>query len=172
MALLSTISEANRVVSQGSTWTVDSQIVFVYSVKSTTNNVTTTTTHRVWNSKVHLAKRYAYVGMTEAAARTCAADICNAYVLTQTKYALVYNKSSKSWSVISASNVEVLQASVTPMRVEGNVWQVEVNVAAEAEVLTDKTDSSSPTVSTLMGYLADADGYPEIQSPPLSGGAS
>lgn len=159
MALFSDISEANRVVSQGDTWTADSQLVFVYYTTSTANGVQTTTAHKVWKSNVRLAKRYAYVGMAESSAVAKAVNVADAYVQDQTKYALAYNKADQTWSVVSAVSVPVLQASVTPSRAEGNVWQIEVDVSAEAEVLTES--AAAPSVSTLKAYLSSVANFPE-----------
>lgn len=159
MALFTDISAGNRVVAQGSTWSADSQLVLVYYTTSTANGVQATTAHKVWRSTVRLAKRYAYVGMTESDAIAKAVTVSDAYVQEQTKYALAYDKTNQAWSVVSAGSTHVLQASVTPTRVEGNVWQIEVDVSAEAEVLTES--STAPSVSSLKGYLSDVANYPE-----------
>ena len=76
-----------------------------------------------WRIVRHATKEYRYTGMTQAAAKACAAA-------KRTQYARTYN----SWDYDSANHAFVAtsvvarQAEIKARRVAGDLWEVAINV--------------------------------------------
>lgn len=77
---------------------------------------------QLWQVETIVSERFSYVGMTEAAATTCAAAMVSAY--TKNKLIPAVNESGE----ITYSYVSEIVADVQAVHVAGSMWQVDVSV--------------------------------------------
>ena len=128
MALLTTISETNRVDEQGGAWEI--------SIRPTGMFVTTgevPTTYTQWKCAVSFTKAYRYVGLTKNAANTIADNIRAAYTKDRTRTIVRWDMDNTRWEFSPVADVESPDAVVTPSLMVGRMWQIAVSVAASLE---------------------------------------
>ena len=179
MALLTSISEDNRVVEQGNTYQfhVEPAVSTTGIVKESSGDgdkYYDKATVQQWKGEVTFSKRYRYVGMTKGAAETAAGTILTAYTKTFPKWAVgiqSFNISGKGYAlycyVTVGGDAPMACAAVTPVHVDGAMWDVEVDVSATVETYSTPSVSSStpPSVETLKGLVSDIVSFPEFSSP-------
>lgn len=175
MALLNSISSANRVVEQGNTYQF-----YVEPAVTTTgvavepsgggNKYYDKVTVQQWKGEVTFSKRYRYDGLTESAARTECAGIVAAYTKTFAKWAVGIQTFGSGTSarvlycyVEVGSGAKTLCASVTPVHGDGPMWSIEVDVNVTAEKYSSPSTSSStpPTDEELMALVSGISDFPE-----------
>jgi len=103
MGLLTTHSETNKVRQSLPVTTVTRTLVFVGVPEGETTN------HAVYLKKTTTTERYSYIGMTQAAASTCAA-------------AMVINYTNGA--------TDEVEADIEAVHVGGSMWEVRVDARA------------------------------------------
>lgn len=170
MALLNGISADNRVIEQGNTYVYDIEpavtdtTIAVEQVSGGTQ-VYERATVTQWHGVLHFSKRYKYVGLTKSAAQTAAATIRSAYTIQADKWAVgisVETNNGVSTALYKWLNVgdqPMTCAAVTPVKADGPMWEVEVDVDATFEVY--KADNNAPTDSQMVALASDIVNFPE-----------
>lgn len=166
MALLTTISETNRIDEQGGAWEISIRPTGTFA---TTGAVPVTYTQ--WKCAVSFTKSYRYVGLTKVAANTIADTIRAAYTKDRTRTIVRWDMDNTRWEFSPVADVESPGAVATPSLMEGRIWQIAVSVAASLEVFTNTTAANAPTADNIKALLADLDNYPEMSYTPPTGGA-
>jgi hypothetical protein len=175
MALLTSISSANRVVEQGGT--------YLYNVEPAISDTTvaqrpegqSTTLYdvilvRQWKAEVTYSKRYKYVGLAESAVDYLCNMIRNYYTKTFDTWAVGLKTVGSGASatamycyVRTDGAAPTVCASITPVHAEGAMWEIEVDVNATVEHYSDPVATGSATVpndTTLMNLVSGIAGYP------------
>jgi len=152
MALLTTISETNRIDEQGGLWEI--------SIKPVWSYVSNGSVMYQWKTSVTFTKSYRYVGLAKSNAISLAETIRNAYTMPRSRYVVSWDKTALHWQYapISSSTTEA-DVVPTPMG-DGRMWQISVAVAASLEAYY--TQQKAPTVATVKGLLSGIDNYPEL----------
>ena len=177
MALFTGISDDNRVVEQGNTYVYDIEPAVTVSTiaveqgsgtsgqGSGGTNVYEKETVTQWHGVLHFSKRYKYVGLTKSAAQTAAAAIRSAYTIDADKWAVgisVETNNGVSTALYKWLNVgdqPMTCAAVTPVKSDGPMWEVEVDVDATFEVYKD--DDNAPTDAQMVALASDIVNFPE-----------
>lgn len=170
MSLLSSISSSCRVVSQGNTYTwetepyITANFIAVDSPTDATKKIYEKQVVKQWRGVVHFAKTYEYVGLTEAAARAGATTVMNAYTMSVAKWGLGIETDTTSHTaqflMVSIGSGTACFAEATPMHVAGQMWSLAVRVNASIETYTGK-DASAPSAGTLRGLVSSIANFPE-----------
>lgn len=108
--------------------------------------------YNVYKVTRHCTKQYAYVGMTESAAKTCASDKTAKYTKTHKGWKLTYNEQQGVGVV--AENYTTCGAEVQAVHDMGCMWRTEINVNEQDEVWTLTLPSS---LSSLFDETGDYD---------------
>lgn len=140
MALLTTASEANRVV--------DTALSVSYSRRRIYGlwthvglNVTTVYTS-AWEYTRTATKSYRYVGMTEDAARTAAASLVTLY--TRSTKVSEWDEADGEFDVVSAGDIPM--ADVVRQHEGGEMWSVVVSVHEQDSRISLSADLSMTTI--------------------------
>jgi hypothetical protein len=188
MALRTTISSANRVVDQGNTYQyeVEPAVTNTCLAKEPTTDGGVAIFDRQsvtqWHGIVHFSKRYRYIGLDQATAEAQAEAILNAYTQTAEKWAVGIktigqgSNAGAMYCYVSVGQTAPMScATVTPVHVEGPIWEIEVDVNATFEKYTEPTQSSltqqavgasqgssqAPTASELKNLASAIANFPE-----------
>ena len=138
MALLTSYSGENCVVHSGKVVTYAKSKIYGAWVY-VNGNITTTHTS-AWEYTRYCAKSYSYVGMTEAAAMTCASEMVEFY----TRDVKVSEWAGDSDEFSDASGGTIVMADIVPRRTSGDMWQVDINVR-ETDSRTRISGVASPS---------------------------
>lgn len=164
MALLTTISETNRIDEQGGTWNISIVPVWSYLVENVY--------YFQWKATVSFTKAYRYVGLSESAAISIADDIREAYTIERERTITGWDKGDTPRWLYSYKKSKATEATATPTLMDGNIWQIAVNVSATME--RGYTQSTAPTPEAVRALLDGIDDYPELPytpPTPTNGGA-
>lgn len=82
----------------------------------------------------HATKQYSYVGMTESAARNCAAAKTAQYTKTHKGWKLTY--SDQGGLNVAAENYTACGAQAQAVHDQGGMWHTQINVNEQDEVWT------------------------------------
>lgn len=186
---LNSISSSNRVVEQGNTYQyeVEPAVTTTCVAQEPTTDggvaIFDRQTVNQWHGIVHFSKRYRYVGLDKDSAESLADNILSAYTITPERWAVglqtVGGGDAALYCYVTVGSSAPLScATVTPVHVEGELWEIEVDVNATIETYTSPTTSNGtansvggsqssnnpPSVSTLKGLVSGIVNFPEISS--------
>lgn len=186
MALLTSISSANRVVEQGGT--------YLYNVEPAISDSSVKTTQegqgqsaviydeivvRQWRAEVTYSKRYRYVGLDGSVVDSLCDQIRNYYTHDFDRWAVgvktftVNNTPIPMYCYVKTKGLApTVCASVTPVHVEGAMWEIEVDVNVTVEHYsepvgpTSGTSANVPNATTLRNLVSSIAGFPLDYPPP------
>ncbi len=174
MALLTSISSANRVVEQGNTYQYEVEPAATNSCLAAEpgegGGVAIFNKESVyqWHGMTHFSKRYKYVGLDKATAETYANSILDAYTISVPKWCIAlktFGNAAVYCYVSAGASVPLVCASVTPVHVDGQMWEIEVDVNATFDYYSTPSkgsaSSSPPSASTLYGLASSIADFPE-----------
>lgn len=159
MALLTTISETNRIDEQGGVWNiqirpVDTKKVTVESVESWRYQ---------WKADISFTKSYRYVGLDKASALSLADTIREKYTFKPGRKVVRWDKIEGHWDYKTVSiSADGITADVTPWPMEGPMWQIAVSVNATLEKFFTWSNDA-PTLDECKDEFDGIDDYPELQ---------
>lgn len=174
MGLLTSISSSNRVVEQGDTYEFNTEPAVSETIASKTESGSSDIYYdkevvTQWHGVAHFSKRYKYVGLTESAANTAAASIRSAYMKSVPRWAValvaetVNGETSAKYKYACVGSTVMSCATVSPVHVEGTMWEVEVSVDATVDAYYSQ--DSAPSAETLVALITSL----EIHSFPEGG---
>ena len=184
MALLTTISSVNRIVEQGDTYVLNTEPALTTTnimFERTSGSGASASTTKVydkqlvqqWKGTCRYSKRYKYVGLDEANVNTLADTIYAAYTLDNVpKYGIgiqtlgTGERAVPVYCYMSVGNGTMTCASVTPVHVDGPMWEIQVSVDATFKYYTPPSLSaaSAPSATTLKALAGNIDVFPESGS--------
>ena len=173
MALKTSISADIRVVSQGDTYEYDVDPAVTdttISVDQGQGSAKVYDKEQViqWHGVLRYSKRYKYVGLTGSAAASAAASIRSAYSVNATKWAVGISietsggTTTARYKYLNTGSVPMTCATVTPVKGDGPVWDVEVDVDATFELYTDSDDAPDDSDMIALATNAGITNFPEI----------
>lgn len=173
MALLNSISAANREVEQGDTYEYDIEPAVTDTVVAVDQGQGAAKVYDKdvvvqWHGVLRYSKRYKYVGLTASAAATAAANIRAAYAVDVDKWAVGLSVETNNgttttrYKFLNTGTVPMTCATVTPTKGDGPVWEVAVDVDATLEIYTDDDDEPTDSEMTGLATSAGITNFPEI----------
>ena len=172
MALFTGISAANRVVEQGDTYEYDIEPAVTDTVVAVDQGEGSAKFYDKdvvvqWHGVLRYSKRYKYVGLTAAAAAAAAETVRSAYSVDVTKWAVGISvetsggTSAARYKYLSTGSVPMTCATVTPVKLDGPLWELAVDVDATFEIYTDDDDAPSDSDMIALATGAGITNFPE-----------
>ena len=122
MGLLTTCTDTNRVIHNGKTVTYSRRKI--YGTWLYASGLTIVSKTEAWEYHRYCSLSYSYVGLTKAAAISCAATLVTTY--TRSCSYSKWDATNATFSVADAGSQ--LMAEITPRQTQGDMWQIDVNV--------------------------------------------
>lgn len=146
MGLLTTYGAGNRVIEQDLTVTYNKILThqdytYIYGVAQEI------TIHSEWEYHRYASKQYKYVGMTLAAAQTCAAAMITKYTRS-TKYSEWNSTGEAAGTFTTANGGDQLMAQISIVHGDGCMYSVQINVTEDDSRISTSNVTPSSLFST------------------------